>query len=213
MARNAQDSAVVLPGPSEPVTADDIVRAFVGAELPLRTFVVFDERTDPNGRIGRDSGYLSKASFADERIRQRSDPPDADDGGSVEVFGDAEDARERSEYVLRVLRRVPFVSPAGEFHYLAGPILLRLAGQLSPKQRQEYERVLRTMLPPTVRPPQPEIRVSRSGRSIAVRWAGDPSWYRLDADADATANGGIGERLRTDEPFSPDEEWTTLGNG
>lgn len=210
MARNAEDSPVVLPEPSEPVTADDIVRALVGAELPLRTFVVFDEETDPNGWIGRDGGYLSKASFADERIQQRNDRPDADDGGTVEVFGDAEDARARSEYVLRVLRRVPFVSPAGQFHYLAGPILLRLAGQLTPKQRQEYERVLRTMLPPAVQsPPGPEIRVSRSGRSIAVRWAGDETWYRLDADA--TANGGIGERLRTDAPFGPDEEWTTLG--
>ncbi|TDD73827.1 hypothetical protein [Actinomadura rubrisoli] len=202
----------------EPVTADDIVRAFVGAELPLRTVIVFDEETDPNGRIGRDGGYLSKASFADERIWEGKAPPGVDDGGSVEVFEDAEGARGRSEYVLRVLKRVPFVSPAGEFQYLAGPILLRLGGQLTRRQRQDYERVLRTLLPPTIQPPRgPVVRVSRSGRSIAVKWTDDQIWYRLDADD--MAAGRIGERLQTDALFSPDEEWaplpeqTTPGNG
>jgi hypothetical protein len=141
------EKCVVLPHPLEPVTAEEVVRAFRGAELPHGAVVVYTEETDPNKMIGRGGGYLSKASFVDERVRSSDDDTAVENGGTVEVFDDPEDAAERSTYVLKVIKGVPFVAPGGEFHYRAGPVLVRLSGRLGREQRAEYEEALRSLLP------------------------------------------------------------------
>ncbi|MGH4013364.1 MAG: hypothetical protein ACRDSL_05410 [Pseudonocardiaceae bacterium] len=101
---------------------------------------VFTAETDPHHLLGRPGGYLSKASFFDNRI----DPNTASAsqggiqrGGSVEAFADEHSAQRRMEHLQTL--GPPF---GEEYHYVSGPVLVRVANALTPGQASEYATAL-----------------------------------------------------------------------
>lgn len=129
--------------PAEQRTAEQVMRELVARVGPAQPSVVYTAETDPHNLLGRPGGYTSKASFIDERIdisQVIDDRPGAVDvGGSVEVFEDADAAKHRADYVRQVTQAAPaFV----EYDYVSGPVLLRVSGQLTPRQAAAYEVVL-----------------------------------------------------------------------
>jgi hypothetical protein len=89
--------ALVACGMSATVTtpsAKQVVIRLRGAGLPIGTYRVYSEVTDPNKLLGRPGQYLGKVNFQDRRVKasERLSRFDVSAGGSVEVFGDRGDA-------------------------------------------------------------------------------------------------------------------------
>lgn len=133
----ASESASAVSG----LSAEQAVTELAGIVPSAEPGVVFTAETDPNDLLGRPGGYESKASFADSRI-----PPSetlgysegaVELGGSVEVFANADAARQRMEYIQSIGPPL-----ANEYDYVSGPVLLRVTGKLPPKQAGEYETAL-----------------------------------------------------------------------
>jgi len=105
-------------------------------ELPsVEKVVRLTEDNDPNDLIGRPYGYDHAAVFVDSRLE--CGPPGVDCGAFLEVWGDAEEAKHRSEYIQALQKGAPMLGT--EFHYLDGPMLLRVNGELGPSAADEYE--------------------------------------------------------------------------
>jgi hypothetical protein len=64
--------------------------------------------------------------------------PGNEGGGSIEVFADGADAQVRSDYIQETLQSLGPIAGT-EYHYLAGPILVRATGELPPSVAAEYE--------------------------------------------------------------------------
>jgi hypothetical protein len=124
------------------LAADDVVLALAAAGLPVELTVVYTEATDPNDLLGRPGGYTSKAAFVDTRVDEDevsdSDEGSVELGGGVEVFEEAGQAKERSEYIQSITEG----GILAEYNYVEGPVLLRLSQQLTPTQAEEYQAAL-----------------------------------------------------------------------
>ena len=110
------------------------------AGLPITDSAVITETNDANDLIGRPGQYVSKVAFADSRLGVPIDPaePGNEGGGSIEVFADNADAQVRSDYIQEALQSLGPIAGT-EYHYLAGPILVRVTGELPPSVAAEYE--------------------------------------------------------------------------
>jgi hypothetical protein len=109
------------------------------AGLPITDSAVITETNDANDLIGRPGQYVSKVAFADSRLGVPIDPaePGNEGGGSIEVFADGTDAQARSDYIQETLQSLGPIAGT-EYHYLAGPILVRVTGELPPSVAAEY---------------------------------------------------------------------------
>ncbi len=113
----------------------------------MKITTVYTEESDPNNLLGRPGGYESKVNFADSRVKRAdvigTDKDDTGRGGTVEVFADPRDAKERSEYIQSVSGGIL----GTEYHYLADGVLLRVTGNLPPTVAKEYESALADIVP------------------------------------------------------------------
>lgn len=118
----------------------------VSAKVDTASLVrAYTEEDDPNKLLGRPNGYISKVAFADSRINQ--DEADRlkvgkdaiERGGSIEVFPDEEGAQARADYIQGVQRGGAFGS---EYDYVRGGVLVRVTGDLTPRQAKEYQAAL-----------------------------------------------------------------------
>jgi hypothetical protein len=101
------------------------------------------EDHDPNGKLGKQGGYIGCVYFRDSQVDQSQlyvdgDPNDVIDvgtvgGGALEIFGSVEDAQARDTY-LAGLDGTMFVSGS---HYVVGTILIRTSDELSGTQQLE----------------------------------------------------------------------------
>lgn len=133
-----------VPGkPAEGYTAEDYVKAFVAAGLPVGDYIVYTEENDVNNRLGRPGEYYSKVNFADTRMEQFD--PENPQGGTVEVFHTPEDMMRRRDYVQSVLENTPMLGNQYFFESADGLALLRLEYDLTPTQAAEYEAVMKAM--------------------------------------------------------------------
>jgi hypothetical protein len=109
------------------------------AGLPITDSAVITETNDANDLIGRPGQYVSKVAFADSRLGVPIDPaePGNEGGGSIEVFADDAEAQARSDYIQETLQSLGPIAGT-EYHYLAGPILVRVTGELPPSVAAEY---------------------------------------------------------------------------
>lgn len=139
-------SQTASPTPSSTPTvaldAERVVKALTDAIADARSATVYTAATDPNQLLGRPGGYLSKADFTDGRAKPNIDD-EVQNGGSVEVYADPAEARERSEFITTTLDRMKIFGR--EYHYLSGGILLRVSGALTPDQATEYEAALKQL--------------------------------------------------------------------
>jgi outer membrane murein-binding lipoprotein Lpp len=120
-------------------TAESLVTALKAAGVPLSGMVVYTAETDPNHKLGRPGGYLSKAAFADTRVA-RSEVRDTSAGsvelgGGVEVFPTSAGAQARARYIQGALQGAQMLG--SEYDYVAGGVLLRLSGLLTPAQAEK----------------------------------------------------------------------------
>jgi hypothetical protein len=127
-----------VPAPAN-LSATDIVNGLKNAGLPIGQVQAYDASNDPNSLLGRPSQYTSKVNFADTRLPAASGL-DVSGGGSVEVFGSVPDAQVRAKYLATVAQAAPGF--LGEYDYLSGTILLRLAFKLTPDQAKQYATAL-----------------------------------------------------------------------
>jgi hypothetical protein len=132
-------------GGSKPtsVTAQEVLARLSGKVSAARPGTVVTAENDKNKLMGRPHQYTSKVTFTDSRIAASDteglDKDDSLRGGAVEVFGSAEDAKARSEYIQSVTKSMPMLA---EYHYLDGPVLVRVSHFLTPQQAGEYEAAL-----------------------------------------------------------------------
>ena len=57
----------------------------------------------------------------------------------MEVFADEQGAQRRVQFIQEIASTLP---AAVEYHYISGPILLRVARSLTPAQAAEYQQAL-----------------------------------------------------------------------
>jgi len=123
---------------------------------------------------------------------------------------DAIPVSELPKLVTAVIRAHAERDPAGILHMLDA---LQAAGE----DAEYYQTVgrLRTDLvadrghaPSTDPVEPPELRISRYEHSLAIRWSGDPNWYRFEPDGMRYGSDGARQRVGpTAFEGTPDEEW------
>jgi len=101
---------------------------------------VFDETTDPNGRLGLDGSYTSKATFIDSRFDAKEAKSGSelnpDFGGTLEVFESDADCIERQNFISDTINSTGGVGDMYVYRY--GKALLRIGCELDPSQIAEY---------------------------------------------------------------------------
>jgi hypothetical protein len=142
--------ASATPDPTQGLV---LIQKFKDAGIPIGEAINLSAENDPNQLLGRPGQYVNKWRFEDERISRL--PPgdmtyaqlveelDVDDGGTVEVFNNAEEAKRRAEYVQSITMSIPFLN---EYSWQVEEIFLRVGKGLTPAQAADYERVLREAL-------------------------------------------------------------------
>jgi hypothetical protein len=114
-------------------TAETVIDRFKTAGLPVTDVVAYTAATDPDRLLGRPGNYLSKAAWVDARTGETLESGDGiSQGGSVEVFATAKDAKARAKSVQKTR------GEAKEYDYLNGPDLIRVSGKLTPDQAAAY---------------------------------------------------------------------------
>lgn len=131
----------VLAKSAEDIFLDMAVADNVGA------IYVFDEEDDPNKQLGRPNQYVSKISWADERI----DPHDFSEeneeeindldpteykGGTIEGFKNVSDLNRRYTYIKNITLNAPMLN---QYMYKKGLFLMRLDKDFTPSQAKKYE--------------------------------------------------------------------------
>jgi hypothetical protein len=147
----ASPSGATAPAPKKTLTAEQVANALKKHGLPVRKITVFDEKSDPNKKLGRPGQYTSKVTFVDARVKN-GQPNDISSGGSVEVFEEA-DALTRGEYIQTTIRAMPVVG--AEYDYLSGGVLLRVAGELPPSAAKAYRAALEDIAGGPIVTPKP----------------------------------------------------------
>ena len=127
------------PGVTPPVhnmTADSICSALLKAGMPVVSFTRYTAENDPDGLIGTNGGYTSRADFKDKNV--------ADEKGIVEVYASAQAA------VLRMNALQFTRTQAGETDtetiFCYDNVLMRLPSAFSSEQCLQYEDALRQVL-------------------------------------------------------------------
>src|SRR5215218_5699616 len=94
-------SQLSLPSLSGPQSADEVLQALKDEELPIGESVAYTAKNDPNDLLGRPNQYTSKVTFEDTRLKPdpMADKFDVQNGGSIEVFENQDDAITRKEYI------------------------------------------------------------------------------------------------------------------
>lgn len=109
--------------------------ATIATALKLGKVKVWTEENDPNKLLGRPGQYTSAASVVDKRTECPAGDSGISCGASVEVFASAEDAGTRAAYIEGVQKGGGLGT---EYHTVVGAALLRVTGELTPKQAAVY---------------------------------------------------------------------------
>lgn len=137
-ASSSTSASAAPPSPAAPrVDAKAVLAQLAVAGLPMTGGVVQDENTDPNNLLGRPNGYLSRASFDVPGGDPDGDKFGIDRGGVIEVWPDAAGAQTRSAFIQKTLKDTPILGT--EYHYLNGPVLVRISGKVKPSVAAKFE--------------------------------------------------------------------------
>lgn len=123
-------AATTTAPPAKALDAAGVLAQLTAAGLPLTNPHVQDENTDPNNLLGRPGGYTSRASFDLAGGDTTADPYFVDRGGVIEVYPTTAGAKARSEAIQGALQATQILGT--EYHYLNGPVLVRITGRLKP---------------------------------------------------------------------------------
>lgn len=103
--------------------------------------VEITEDNDPNELLGRPNGYVAAVVLKDPRIDDCGSDLGVDCGATIEEWPDAKAAKKRADYISDLQEDSPMLG--SEYHYLDGPVLVRVSGDLKPSEAEEYEAALR----------------------------------------------------------------------
>lgn len=120
------------------MSAEEIVNVLKEKNENIGKVVVYTADTDTNNLLGRPNQYTSKVNFADNRISQEFVYENDAKGGTIEVFANEEDMKNRKEYIEKISSSA---SMFAQYIYSKGNVLLRLEKELTPEQAKEYEDV------------------------------------------------------------------------
>lgn len=133
---------LAVPLLSESPDATEVSQRLKDRGMPIGETKAYTAENDPNELLGRPGQYTSKIMFKDTRLNP--DPIasefDVQNGGSIEVFENEDDAIKRAEYLEAVTQSF---SPFNEYAYREGTVLLRLSHRLTPDQAAQYEAALK----------------------------------------------------------------------
>jgi len=135
------------PARSKPATPADAVAAIQAAVPQVSKVIKLNAANDPNDLLGRPNGYTAAWRLYDSRASCDS-PLDTTCGAAVEVWPTRADATARSDYIQAILKNAPALG--SEYDTVAGPILLRVTGKLTPAQAAAYAKALGTPEPSAV---------------------------------------------------------------
>jgi hypothetical protein len=133
----AAKPVAATPAPARKTDAKTVLAKLTAGGLPISNGAVQDENTDPNNLIGRPNGYTSRASFDVPGGKPDGDKYDIDRGGVIEVWADAAAAKTRADYLTNALKNMPILGT--EYHYLRGPVLVRISGKVKPSVATGFE--------------------------------------------------------------------------
>ncbi len=122
---------------SEP-DVDAVISSIEGLPSVTKS-VQLTEDNDQDRMLGRSDGYREAAVFYDSRLK--CPEPAIDCGAVLEVWADAEGAKERSGYIKSLQSGMQALG--SEYHYQDGALLLRVNGDLTARQAEEYEAAFR----------------------------------------------------------------------
>ena len=124
-------------------TAQDVIDVLKKEGLNIDKVVKYDEKTDTNELLGRPGQYIAKSNFSVKELETNDDSDiDVSEGGSVEIFANAKDAKARYDYISEVSKGMSILS---EYDYLNGKILLRLSNSILPSKAKEYEKAFNSL--------------------------------------------------------------------
>lgn len=138
-ATNAQATATTSTA-AKTTSAADIAGKFKAANLPVIGYAEQDEKTDPNDKLGRPNGYTARASFDVTGGDPRAEKYVIERGAVIEIWPNAADAQQRSEYIQSTLKAAPILGT--EYHYVTGGALVRISGKVLPSLAKKYEQAL-----------------------------------------------------------------------
>jgi hypothetical protein len=147
----ALSPAASAPAAHHPASAAALAGRLKAAGMPVRRLIVYTATTDPNHELGRQGGYTSKVAWVDQRAVKAyqagfkqdqlgfspglpGDRGSVDNGGGIEVFPTAAQARQRAGFI-----RGFGPSLADGYDYTVGGALLRLSQYLTPPQARTYK--------------------------------------------------------------------------
>ena len=98
-------------------------------------YIIYNENNDPNELLGRQGQYIGKANWNDKRT-------DGEDKNcTIEVFNDKEALKNRKKYLKQFTESTIF----SQYLYTHKNIIMRINGELTPSQAQEYKKVLKNI--------------------------------------------------------------------
>ena len=133
------NKAAPKPVVKKVVNASDVVNALKKYGLPIGNQLVYTVENDPNKLMGRSGQYTSKVNFIDTTAKEDK-KVEMLNGGSVEMFDNNVDAKNRFDYVSKTAKSSPLFN---EYDYVQGKILLRLSKNLAPIHVKKYEDTLK----------------------------------------------------------------------
>lgn len=100
---------------------------------------VVTEDNDPNGQLNKQGGYIGALYFSLDSIDYSNDEDyqdtcemGTDSGGSIEIYGNVEDAKKRNEY-LKSFDGTAF----SNYHKLNKNIIIRLSNKLTATEQKD----------------------------------------------------------------------------
>lgn len=138
------------PSPAAPpkaaLTAVQALAELTKAVPSAKQNIVITETNDRNHLLGRPGQYTSKVTFTDSRIKPEDvaslDKDDVQQGGIIEVFATAADAKARADYIQNIVKSLPMFL---EYDYPHGVYLVRVSKYLTPTQAAEYDKAGATL--------------------------------------------------------------------
>ncbi|MGI8404926.1 MAG: VWA domain-containing protein [Thermomicrobiales bacterium] len=135
--------AVDAKGCTNLTSAKNVLLALQASGLPIGNYVAYTAETDTNKLLGRPGQYIGKVNFIITSITSESTSYNIADGGSIEVFENAAQAKSRGDYVATVTQSTPQFA---EYDFLEGTVLLRLSSSLTPDQAEVYKMALKEII-------------------------------------------------------------------
>ena len=124
----------------EPPSSIEIFNILKEAGVPVGEFIDHTEATDPNNLMNRPNQYIAKLDFEIIGVDQLHGP----NGGSIEIFRTARDARDRKDHIDRIGAAMPLFMETSEI--FLDVVLIRIDSRVTHSDAQMFLDLIRERL-------------------------------------------------------------------